>query len=43
MMLNKKGEMKIYDPENNAITTYKDTYGIENYSYALTLGWKYAF
>ena len=43
MMLNKKGDVKIYDPANNAIPTYKDTSGIENYSYTMTLGWKYGF
>lgn len=43
MMLNKKGDTKIYDQSDNTVTTYKNTSGIEIYNYVVTLGWKYAF
>lgn len=43
MMLNQKGDTKIYDLSKNTVTTYKNIAGIENYSYVVTLGWKYAF
>lgn len=43
MMLNKKGDTKMYDLTDNTVTTYKNAAGIENYSYLITLGWKYGF
>lgn len=43
MILDKKGDTKVYDHAENTVTTFKNASGIENYSYLITVGWKYGF